>query len=147
VQSVIVAQNGTVFLGGPPLVRAATGEIVSSEELGGAAVHCKTSGVTDHFATSDPHALQIARSIVSNLHLAGRTSSGLVAPPAPFPVEAPLYNEEELRGVVPSDSRKPFDIRSVLARVLDGSKLDEFKALYGSTLITGTTTVESDRNS
>jgi 3-methylcrotonyl-CoA carboxylase beta subunit len=130
-ESIIVKDEGTIFLGGPPLVRAATGEIVSAEELGGADVHSRTSGVTDHYALDDRHALGIARRIVGNLN---RKKPGRldVAPP-----QAPLYPAGEIYGVVPSDTRIPYDVREVLARILDGSELDEFKRLYGETLVTG----------
>jgi 3-methylcrotonyl-CoA carboxylase beta subunit len=109
---------------------------VSAEELGGAAVHCKISGVTDHFAANDAHALQLARTVVKNLHLAGRNVQALAALDD-TPVEEPLYAADELRGLIPPNTAKPFDIRTVIARVVDGSKLDEFKPLYGSTLVTG----------
>ena len=109
---------------------------MSAEELGGAAVHCKISGVTDHFAANDAHALQLARTVVKNLHLAGRNVQALAALDD-TPVEEPLYAADELRGLIPANTAKPFDIRTVIARVVDGSKLDEFKPLYGSTLVTG----------
>ncbi len=130
-ESIIVRNQGTIFLGGPPLVKAATGEVVTAEELGGADVHCKLSGVTDHYAQNDQHALQLARQIVSNLN---------TVKPMPVAVRAvqePLYSPEELGGVVPCDLRKPFDVREVIARVVDGSELDEFKPLYGTTLVCG----------
>ncbi len=130
-ESIIVRNQGTIFLGGPPLVKAATGEVVTAEELGGADVHCKMSGVTDHYAQNDQHALQLARQIVSNLNS---------VKPMPLAVREnrePLYPIEELLGVVPCDLRKPFDVREVIARVVDGSELDEFKPLYGTTLVCG----------
>ncbi len=130
-ESVIVRNQGTIFLGGPPLVRAATGEEVTAEELGGAEVHARTSGVADHYALNDAHALGIARRIVS--HLNSRKSSGL-AVRAPCP---PRYDPSELHGVVSADLKHPYDIREVVARIVDDSELDEFKALYGSTLICG----------
>ncbi|KAL6057289.1 Methylcrotonoyl-CoA carboxylase beta chain, mitochondrial [Balamuthia mandrillaris] len=131
-ECVIVRKNGTIFLGGPPLVKAATGEVVTAEELGGADLHCKVSGVTDHYANDDEHALITARNIVKNLNIQKpshyRPSS---------PIEEPLYPAEELNQIVPSDLRKPYDVRSVIARIVDGSRFDEFKALYGQTLVTG----------
>ena len=130
-ETVIVRNQGTIFLGGPPLVKAATGEIVTAEELGGADVHCRTSGVTDHLAENDEHALEIAREIVSHLN---RT--------APWPIERlspeePVYDPSEIAGVLPTDLKKPFDVREVIARLVDGSRFHEFKALYGSTLVCG----------
>ncbi|EIE19188.1 carboxyl transferase [Coccomyxa subellipsoidea C-169] len=133
-ESVIVRGNGTIFLGGPPLVKAATGEDVTPEELGGAELHCSTSGVADHLAESEDHAISITRGIVANLSLAGGNALQL---PVPSAFEEPLHPPEELRGVVPADARKPWDVRAVLARVLDGSRFSEFKALYGATLVTG----------
>jgi len=131
-ESIIVKGNGTIFLGGPPLVKAATGEVVSAEELGGADVHCRTSGVTDHYATNDAHALAIARRIVSNLN-----RKKLLQDTQIIPSEEPLYSSQELLGIIPSDSRKPFDIRNIIARIVDGSRFDEFKSLYGTTLVCG----------
>lgn len=130
-ENVIVKDNGTIFLGGPPLVRAATGEIVDAQDLGGAQTHCEISGVTDHFAEDDQHAIEITRSIVK--HLNKRKAVQLKT----LPVEEPLYSPEEIYGVLPSDSRIPFDIREIIARIVDGSKLHEFKASYGKTLVTG----------
>ncbi|TMW62217.1 hypothetical protein Poli38472_009710 [Pythium oligandrum] len=130
-ESVIVQKNGTVFLGGPPLVKAATGEVVTPEELGGADVHCRTSGVTDHLAHNDHHALEITRRIVSNLNYQKHPAVTQV------PIEEPLYSPEELGGIIPVDSRKPFDVRKVIARIVDGSKFDEFKQHYGTTIVTG----------
>ncbi|MGE0259741.1 MAG: carboxyl transferase domain-containing protein [Alphaproteobacteria bacterium] len=130
-ESIIVKEEGTIFLGGPPLVRAATGEIVSAEDLGGADVHSRTSGVTDHYAFDDRHALGIARRIVGNLNR---------VKPAPLAVQKPrepAYPAEELYGVIPSDVRRPYDVREVVARIADGSELDEFKQLYGATLVCG----------
>ncbi|MGZ0189473.1 MAG: carboxyl transferase domain-containing protein, partial [Alphaproteobacteria bacterium] len=120
-----------IFLGGPPLVKAATGEIVSAEALGGADVHARKSGVVDHYAANDDHALQIVRRIVANLNKP--KSIGLDVIP---PVE-PKYSTEDLGGVVPVDLRTPYDVREVIARLVDGSQFDEFKALYGVTLVTG----------
>ncbi|MBX3695127.1 MAG: methylcrotonoyl-CoA carboxylase [Steroidobacteraceae bacterium] len=130
-EAVIVRNQGTIFLGGPPLVKAATGEVVSAEDLGGADVHSRTSGVTDHYAMDDTHALALARRIVANLP----RPAGMRLERAP--VEAPLHDAEELYGVIPEDPRKPFDVREVIARVVDGSRFDEFKALYGTTLVCG----------
>eukprot|EP00698_Gefionella_okellyi_P005026 TRINITY_DN14621_c0_g1_i1.p1 TRINITY_DN14621_c0_g1~~TRINITY_DN14621_c0_g1_i1.p1 ORF type:complete len:562 (+),score=135.50 TRINITY_DN14621_c0_g1_i1:37-1722(+) len=129
-ETVIVKGNGTIFLGGPPLVKAATGEVVTAEELGGADVHCRTSGVTDHYAEDDPQALAMARRIVANLN---RKQS----PQPTFAPEAPLFDPNELGGIVPADPRQPYDVRKVIARMVDGSRFDEFKALYGTTLVTG----------
>ncbi|MEH6494804.1 MAG: carboxyl transferase domain-containing protein [Pseudomonas marincola] len=130
-ESVIVRNQGTIFLAGPPLVKAATGEIVSSEDLGGADVHSRTSGVTDHYAENDHHALEITRNIVASLNR-----------PKPMPLDIktptdPLYDQKELFGLIPQDTRQPFDVREVIARIVDGSEFDEFKKLYGTTLVTG----------
>ena len=130
-ESVIVRGQGTIFLGGPPLVRAATGEVVTAEELGGAEVHSRISGVTDHYALDDRHALGIARRIVGNLNR-GKNIPIEVAPP-----REPLYSAEEIYGVIPPDTRRPYDVREVIARLVDGSELDEFKRLYGQTLVCG----------
>lgn len=130
-ENVIVKNNGTIFLGGPPLVKAATGEEVSAQDLGGAAVHCEKSGVTDHFAEDDEDALQITRNIVAHLnHHKKQTIQRLK-------VEEPLYSGEELYGVIPKDSRTPFDVREVILRLVDGSRFQEFKANYGKTIVTG----------
>jgi acetyl-CoA carboxylase carboxyltransferase component len=131
-ETVIVKGRGTIFLGGPPLVKAATGEVVTAEELGGADVHCRQSGVADHYAESEEHALEIAREIVR--HLATRKEA------PPWPTEAPdepRYDAAELRGIVPASLRRTYDVREVIARLVDGSRFHEFKALYGSTLVTG----------
>ncbi len=128
---VMVKDQATIFLGGPPLVKAATGEIVTAEELGGADVHTRLSGVADHFADNDEHALALTRAIVGNLHRRKNTPWPTKAP------EAPRYDPAELYGVIPADTRKQFDVREVIARLVDGSRLDEFKARYGTTLITG----------
>jgi 3-methylcrotonyl-CoA carboxylase beta subunit len=130
-ETVIVREQGTIFLGGPPLVKAATGEIVDAESLGGADVHTAVSGVADHYAENDAHALAITRDILRHLNRVKRVPAALAAP-----VE-PLYASDELYGVVPRDVRIPFDIREIIARVVDGSVLDEFKARYGKTLVTG----------
>jgi 3-methylcrotonyl-CoA carboxylase beta subunit len=133
-ESIIVKGQGTIFLGGPPLVKAATGEVVSAEDLGGADAHCRTSGVTDHYALDDRHALAIARGIVGNLN---RPRPRAAADAALAPPEPPLHDPAELDGIVPTDPRKSFDVRAVIARLVDGSRFDEFKALYGTTLVTG----------
>ncbi|MHA6620628.1 carboxyl transferase domain-containing protein [Pseudonocardia sp. DLS-67] len=130
-EAVIVRNQGTIFLGGPPLVKAATGEVVTAEELGGGDLHARVSGVTDHLADDDAHALSIVRSIV-----------GTLGPRAPrpwdvSPAEEPLADPDELYEVVPTDSRTPYDVREVIARIVDGSRLHEFKAEYGTTLVTG----------
>ncbi len=130
-EAVIVKNQGTIFLGGPPLVKAAIGEVVSAEALGGADVHARTSGVADHYALNDQHALQIVRRIVAHLNLRKSVSIELQTP------REPLYATDEMHGVIPIDSRKPYDVREVIARVVDGSELDEFKPLYGTTLVTG----------
>ncbi|GAA4868164.1 carboxyl transferase domain-containing protein [Luteimonas vadosa] len=130
-ESIIVKDQGTIFLGGPPLVKAATGEVVDAEDLGGADVHTSVSGVADHFAEDDRHALQIARSIAGNFN---RRKSLPLAVREP---REPLHAAEELYGIVPKDTRRPFDIREVIARIVDGSDFDEFKARYGKTLVTG----------
>ncbi|MFO1281282.1 MAG: carboxyl transferase domain-containing protein [Burkholderiales bacterium] len=130
-ESIIVREQGTIFLGGPPLVKAATGEIVSAEELGGADVHTRISGVADHYALNDHHALAIVRSIVAKLEPPRRAAIEALPP-----VE-PLYPADELYGVINADIRKPYDVREVIARIVDASELDEFKARYGTTLVTG----------
>jgi 3-methylcrotonyl-CoA carboxylase beta subunit len=130
-ESIIVKGQGTIFLGGPPLVKAAIGEVVTPEELGGAEVHTRVSGVADHYALDDTHALAIVRRIVANLNRTKKVSLELREP------RAPLYPAEELYGVIPADPRKPYDVREVIARLVDGSELDEFKQNYGTTLITG----------
>ncbi|MFT3760743.1 carboxyl transferase domain-containing protein [Thauera sp.] len=130
-ETVIVKNQGTIFLGGPPLVKAATGEVVSAEDLGGGDVHTRLSGVADHLAENDSHALYLARRIVSNLN---RTKPLGVALGQG---EEPAYDPEEIYGIIPTDTRKPFDVREIIARVVDGSRFDEFKARYGSTLVCG----------
>jgi 3-methylcrotonyl-CoA carboxylase beta subunit len=130
-EAVIVRNQGTIFLGGPPLVKAATGEVVSAEELGGGDLHARVSGVTDHLAEDDAHALRIVRGVV-----------GTLGPRAPrpwdvLPTEEPLADPNELYEVVPTDSRTPYDVREVITRIVDGSRLHEFKAEYGTTLVTG----------
>lgn len=136
-ESIIVRGNGTIFLGGPPLVKAATGEVVSAEDLGGADVHCRVSGVTDHLAEDDRHALSIARNIVSNLNRSPKSKLPLRSDEICNSIEPPIYPESELDGCVPADTRKPFDVRAVIARLVDGSRMDEFKALYGTTIVCG----------
>ena len=131
-ESIIVKGNGTIFLGGPPLVRAATGEVVTAEELGGAEVHSRQSGVTDHYAQSDAHAIGIARGIVADLNRIKPASLDVIAP------REPLYPAEEIYGIVQADVRKPYDVREVIARLVDGSEFHEFKKLYGPTLVCGT---------
>jgi acetyl-CoA carboxylase carboxyltransferase component len=130
-ESIIVKEQGTIFLGGPPLVKAATGEEVSAEDLGGADVHCRTSGVTDHYAVDDEDALALCRNVIENLG----------PRPTPtwerFPSEEPAYDPAELYSIIPKDERKPYDVREVIARVVDGSRFHEFKALYGDTLVCG----------
>jgi len=130
-ETVIVKGNGTIFLGGPPLVKAATGEEVSAEELGGADVHTRISGVADHFAENDEHALGIVREIVANLHKDPPPAWDRIAP------RPPCYDPEELYGVVPSDLRVGYDVREVIARLVDASEFHEFKARYGTTLVCG----------
>jgi len=130
-QSIIVKQQGTIFLGGPPLVKAATGEVVSAEDLGGADVHARISGVVDHYAQDDEHALAMARDIVATLNISKRPDISLRES------REPLFPAEDLYGIVPTSLRKPFDIREIIARLVDGSEFDEFKQLYGTTLICG----------
>jgi 3-methylcrotonyl-CoA carboxylase beta subunit len=127
-QSIIVKNQGTIFLGGPPLVKAATGEVVSAEDLGGGDVHTRLSGVVDHLAENDAHALGIVRAIMRTVPTAQ------ISAPA---FDAPAYAADELYGVIPTDTRKPFDVREIIARIVDGSAFDEFKARYGTTLVTG----------
>jgi 3-methylcrotonyl-CoA carboxylase beta subunit len=136
-ESIIVKNQGTIFLGGPPLVKAATGEVVSAEDLGGGDVHARTSGVADHLADDDRHALAIAREIIRNTgprHEA-REHANFLAPRASR--LDPLYPAEDLYGIIPADPRQPFDVREIIARLVDGSEFHEFKALYGTTLVTG----------
>ncbi|WP_448211225.1 carboxyl transferase domain-containing protein [Colwellia sp. MEBiC06753] len=130
-ESIIVKEQGTIFLAGPPLVKAATGEVVSAEDLGGADVHCRTSGVSDHYAQNDHHALEIARNTVKNLNRVKPMQLNIQA------VTEPEYDAKEIYGVIPKDPRLPYDVREVIARVVDGSEFDEFKALYGTTLVCG----------
>jgi 3-methylcrotonyl-CoA carboxylase beta subunit len=130
-ESVIVGKQGTIFLAGPPLVKAATGEVVSSEDLGGADVHCRVSGVTDHYAENDGHALGIARRIVARLNTVKAPGVALREP------SAPLYDPREIYGIVSADRKRPFEVREIIARLVDASVFDEFKPLYGPTLVTG----------
>lgn len=130
-ETVIVRKQGTIFIGGPPLVKTATGEVVTAEELGGADVHCRTSGVSDHYAQNDKHALAICRNIIENLNRPSKYELDMAEP------EQPYYDPDELYGVVPNDVRRQYDIREVIARLVDGSKFHEFKELYGITLVCG----------
>jgi 3-methylcrotonyl-CoA carboxylase beta subunit len=130
-ESIIVRRQGTIFLGGPPLVKAATGEVVSAEDLGGADVHARSSGVVDHYAADDEHALTLARRIVGHLNTRKVVDIPLIA------TREPKYAPAELDGVVPSDLRRQYDVREVIARLVDASEFDEFKQLYGTTLVTG----------
>jgi len=130
-ETIIVKGTGTIFLGGPPLVKAATGEDVTAEELGGADVHTRISGVADYFAEDDTHALQLARTIVSTLNTRKDVPGDVAAP------EDPVYAPDEIYGIVPSDVRKPYDVREVIARLVDGSRFDEFKERYAPTIVTG----------
>ncbi|MFZ9733494.1 MAG: carboxyl transferase domain-containing protein [Burkholderiaceae bacterium] len=130
-ESVIVKEQGTIFLGGPPLVKAATGEVVSAEDLGGADVHTRLSGVADHLASNDGHSLKIARDIVAKFNRPGPELSRT------RPARAPRYDARELYGIIPTDARKPFDVREVIARIVDDSDFEEFKSRFGTTLVTG----------
>lgn len=130
-ESIIVKNQGTIFLGGPPLVKAATGEEVSAEDLGGADVHCRSSGVTDHYAQNDGHALSIVRQIVGNLNRNKKVDLAVRE------VKPPKYDAQDIYGLIPADTRKPYDVREVIARIVDNSDFDEFKKLYGETLVCG----------
>lgn len=130
-ETIMVRNQATIFLAGPPLVRAATGEVVTAEELGGADTHCRISGVADHYAQDDAHALALARRCVSNLNWKKQGELQI------RPATSPLYSSEELYGIIPVDSRQPFDVREIIARMVDGSEFDEFKALFGTTLVCG----------
>jgi acetyl-CoA carboxylase carboxyltransferase component len=130
-ETVIVKGTGTIFLGGPPLVKAATGEEVTAEELGGADVHCRTSGVSDHYATNEEHALLLTRNIIEHLNLPPKTKMDQRNP------EDPLYDIKEIYGILPKDPRQHYDVHEVIARLVDGSRFHEFKALYGTTLVCG----------
>ncbi|WP_159819741.1 carboxyl transferase domain-containing protein [Colwellia sp. 20A7] len=130
-ESIIVKEQGTIFLAGPPLVKAATGEVVSAEDLGGADVHCRTSGVTDHYAQNDHHALEIARSAIKNLNNIKSINIDIQE------VIEPEYPSEDIYGIIPKDTRQPYDVREIIARLVDASEFHEFKALYGNTLVCG----------
>ncbi len=130
-ETVMVKGNATIFLGGPPLVKAATGEEVSAEDLGGADVHCRKSGVSDHYTHSDEEALHVGRNILENLNKQPKTHIKTRKP------EEPKYPIEEIYGIISKDAKKPFEVREIIARIVDGSKFHEFKALYGQTLVTG----------
>jgi 3-methylcrotonyl-CoA carboxylase beta subunit len=135
-ETIIVKNQGTIFLGGPPLVKAATGEVVSAEDLGGGDVHTRLSGVADHLAQNDLHALALAREAVAHLHKQKHPQAQL------RPAQAPLFAAQELYGVIPIDTRKPFDVREIIARIVDGSELHEFKPRFGATLVCGFAHIE-----
>jgi 3-methylcrotonyl-CoA carboxylase beta subunit len=135
-ETIIVKNQGTIFLGGPPLVKAAIGEIVSAEDLGGGDVHTRLSGVADHLAQNDAHALALARQAVASLNRSKRVDQTLRAP------VPPLYEASELYGVIPADTRKPYDVHEVIARIVDGSEFHEFKARFGATLVCGFAHIE-----
>jgi 3-methylcrotonyl-CoA carboxylase beta subunit len=135
-ETIIVKNQGTIFLGGPPLVKAATGEVVTTEDLGGGDVHTRLSGVADHLANDDTHALALARRCVAQLNWRKEPPIQMIEP------RAPRYAASELNGIIPTDTRKPFDVREVIARIVDDSQFDEFKARYGSTLVTGFAHIE-----
>jgi len=143
-ESIIVKNQGTIFLGGPPLVKAATGEVVTAEDLGGGDVHTRLSGVADHLAQNDLHALALARSAVANLNLSRsvRTEDGPGPARPGGTAREPLFPREELYGVIPTDTRKPFDVREIIARIVDGSEFHEFKARFGATLVCGFAEIE-----
>lgn len=130
-ESIIVKGKGTIFLGGPPLVKAATGEVVTAEELGGGEVHCKKSGVTDHLAEDEEESFLMARNILENLNLSKKWEIDVLPP------EEPIYDPKEIYGILPKDPRKPFDVHEIIARLVDGSRFHEFKALYGATIVCG----------
>jgi len=130
-ESVIVKGNGTIFLGGPPLVKAATGEVVTPEELGGADVHCRISGVTDHYAEDDNHALEITRSIIQNLNHKNKAREDKIS------YRDPMYPMDEIYGVIQKETRKNTDVREIIARIVDGSEFQEFKKLYATTIVCG----------
>lgn len=141
-ECIMVKKQATIFLAGPPLVQAATGEIVSAEELGGADVHCRKSGVADHYAEDDQHALQIARSIIRNSSVKEAGNEHRVEESS---IIEPLYDIEEINGIVPAQSNQSYDVREVIARLVDGSDFDEFKALYGKTLVCGFAKIRGHR--
>jgi 3-methylcrotonyl-CoA carboxylase beta subunit len=130
-ESIMVKEQATIFLAGPPLVKAATGEVISPEELGGADIHCRQSGVADYYAENDAHALDLARESIKNLNRTKPTSLDRIA------CKEPIYDQEDLDGIIPADPRKPFDIREIIARLVDGSEFNEFKALFGTTIVCG----------
>src|SRR5690606_28763447 len=130
-ESIIVRNQGTIFLGGPPLVKAATGEVGSAEDLAGGDVHTRRSGVADHLAANALHALQLARNAVARLNRSKPAQLALA------PVREPRYDPAELNGIIPADTRKPYDVREIIARIVDGSDFDEFKARFGTNLVTG----------
>jgi 3-methylcrotonyl-CoA carboxylase beta subunit len=132
-ETIIVKGNGTIFLGGPPLVKAATGEEVTAEDLGGADVHTSKSGVADHFAETEEDALEHARNIIATLNYRPKHPGKFIK----GEVKAPEYKPEEIYGIIPQDTRKPFDVREIIARLVDGSEFQEFKERYGTTLVTG----------
>ena len=136
-ETIIVKGNGTIFLGGPPLVKAATGEIVSAEELGGATVHAETSGVVDHIANTELEALQMTRTIIASLGNTTTTTGNSTGSDISNYWEEPLYDVKELGGIIPVDTKQSVDVRYILARILDGSRFHEFKSNFGKTLITG----------
>ena len=135
-EAIIVKNQGTIFLGGPPLVKAAIGEVVSAEDLGGGDVHTRLSGVADHLAENDHHALQLARNAVARVNRRKLHAQALVTP------RPPAFDARELYGVIPVDTRKPYDVHEIIARIVDGSEFDEFKARYGATLVTGFAHIE-----
>jgi 3-methylcrotonyl-CoA carboxylase beta subunit len=132
-ETIIVRDQGTIFLAGPPLVKAATGEVVSAEDLGGGDVHTRLSGVADHLADNDAHALELARQACQSQ----RTGQGGLCQMDCLPPEDPLYDPAEIAGIIPADTRQPYDVREVIARIVDGSRFDEFKARYGTTIVCG----------
>ena len=136
-ESIIVRKQGTIFLGGPPLVQAATGEIISAEELGGADIHCKKSGVADYYAENDAHALEIGRNIIQNLNFEEITNLPIIGN-----IEEPKYDINDILGLIPPDVTIQMDIRKIITRIVDGSKLDEFKMYYGQTLVTGFASID-----
>ena len=139
-ESIIVKEQGTIFLGGPPLVKAATGEVVTAEDLGGGDVHTRLSGVADHLAQNDLHALALARTAVANLN--AKAAEAPAAAKGGTEVRQPAFPREELYGVIPTDTRKPFDVREIIARIVDGSEFHEFKARFGATLVCGFAEIE-----
>ncbi|HJS02126.1 MAG TPA: carboxyl transferase domain-containing protein [Variovorax sp.] len=141
-ESIIVKEQGTIFLGGPPLVKAATGEVVTAEDLGGGDVHTRLSGVADHLAQNDLHALALARSAVANLNRSPTVQAELAEATVRTGWSDPVFPADELYGVIPTDTRKPFDVREIIARIVDGSEFHEFKARFGATLVCGFAEIE-----